>query len=652
MEQKSNAQYRAEKEYKNSREKFFLLLREIISNAIHAVLIRQSKEKGNYIPTLNLKIVFEDSQCRIELTDNGEGFTEENRRCFEELDRRNSEKVRHCFHPLGQGRLAIIYFADTAEYETVYKDDNGNFHGRTIPYPHQSEGIFNFNAFIESNLDCNDTYTKLTLSINRPNTFGRAKTFFKKYADVESFKQWFIETFFPFIINNELLVINIYYNGEYEQIKKQTVENEIDSVPFEIELSEEDKYSFKLWLIKKNGQMHGDMPVACFARNLKAELANGKLNYSIDSEENYHFYLTSEYFDEYVDTKGEKIEISNEDISKINELLDEKFKAIIERNRKETRRNLKNFKSRYPSLEIFVNEELITEGKNVVKESEIIKSAINEKGRIEKNFWSQIDNDEEQDNDKSFRDSEDCQKLLNSSLQVYVKHRERVLRRLKALINKYEENGDDKPELEATIHELYLKRGATLNKSSDINHLHNLWILDDRFTIFSNDFKAKSTKSGQPQSDIYIWADNPEKTKQILILELKSTTKAHNAGNIHEGMVAQVKRYANDFYNNPTKVLNWDVNVDNIQYHGIILARKSDIRKELSSPQASGRYEPIPFLENSFYCDDAFFIDGNPRNKIGIRIELYSFEDIYQLASDRNSVFFKLLRNEFDLECD
>ena len=58
------------------------------------------------------------------------------------------------------------------------------------------------------------------------------------------------------------------------------------------------------------------------------------------------------------------------------------------------------------------------------------------------------------------------------------------------------------------------------------------------------------------------------------------------------------------------------------------------------------------FTENSFYCDDAFFIDGDPRHKIGIRIELYSYEDIYQLASDRNSVFFKLLRREFDLECD
>ncbi len=604
MEQKSNVQYRAEKEYKNSREKFFLLLREIISNAIHAVLIRESKEK-DYVPELNLNVVFDEIQCKIELTDNGEGFNEKNRKYFEELDKKNSEKEKLNFHPLGQGRLAIVYFADSAEYETVYKDETGKYRKKTIPYPSTSEGLFSFSAYEEVEVK-NSTYTKLTILINKQLALGRAKTFFKNYPNSELFKQWFIETFFPFIISNEALVINISLNGDCFTIKKDSIEAETQKESFELTLSDDNKYSFILWLIKNNKPM--------------------------------------------------QIDVSCDDIiciqNKINEILDNKFKKVIEQNRKETQRNLKNFKSRYPSLDLFVNEGRIAEEKNVVKESDIVKSAINEKGRIEKAFWTQIDKDEEQDEDNSFSDSEDCQKLLNSSLQVYVKHRESVLRRLKTLINKYEEEGDNKPELEATIHELFLKRGATLNNSSDINHLHNLWILDDRFTIFSNNFKAKSTKSGQAQSDIYIWADAPEKTKQILILELKSTTKAHNAGNIHEGMVAQVKRYANDFYNNPTKVLNWDVNVDNIQYHGIILARKSDIKKELSSPQASGRYESIPFLENSFYCDDAFFIDGDPRHKIGIRIELYSYEDIYQLASDRNSVFFKLLRREFDLECD
>lgn len=144
-------------------------------------------------------------------------------------------------------------------------------------------------------------------------------------------------------------------------------------------------------------------------------------------------------------------------------------------------------------------------------------------------------------------------------------------------------------------------------------------------------------------SDVYIWADDPEKTKQILILELKSTTNAHNAGNTKEGMIAQVKRYAHDFYKHPHKTLNWTVNTEQVQYTGIILARKSDIDKELTSNSFSGGYKPIPFLANSYYFEDNFSKDDNPRNKMDIRIELYSFEDIYELASNRNNVFFKLL---------
>ena len=201
------------------------------------------------------------------------------------------------------------------------------------------------------------------------------------------------------------------------------------------------------------------------------------------------------------------------------------------------------------------------------------------------------------------------------------------------------------------MHELFINRGTTLSDSSSINHLHNLWILDDKFTTFSNDFKARSTKSGQSLSDIYIWADDPEKVKQILILELKSTTKAHNAGSKVEGMIAQVKRYAQDFYKNPTRTLNWDVDTDELQYIGIILARKSDINKELTSlSSGAGKYNPIPFLRDSFYLDDTFPKDDNPRNRMNIRIEMYSYEDIYELASGRNKVFFRLLQNEFGFE--
>lgn len=654
MEQKSNVQYRAEKEYKNSREKFFLLLREIISNSIHAVLIRKSKEE-NYTPELNLDITVDDSQCKIELTDNGEGFNEKNRKYFEELDRRNPEKQKLNFHPLGQGRLAIIFFSDSAEYETVYKE-NGKYNKRTIPYPSVSEGLFSFSEYLEEDAS-NSTYTKLTILINKPQTFSRAKTFFKYYSTFELFKQWFIETFFPFIISNETDSINISLNGDRFTIKKDNIEAETQKESFELILSDGNKYSFALWLIKNSKPMHGDNPIICFARNLRAGLSNGSLSYSIDNDDGYMLYLTSDFFDEYVDTKGERIDISCDDITsilqKINEILDEQFKAVIENNQKASKRNLKNFQKKYPSLEAFVVESNIVGDKNIVNEGEIIQSAINEKSRIEKKFWNQIDKTPVNEDEEPFSNSEECHKLLNSSLHIYVKHRESVLKRLHALIQKFDGAGEDKPELESTVHELFINRGTTLSDSSNINHLHNLWIIDDKFTTFSNDFKAKSTKSGQSLSDIYIWADDPEKVKQILIFELKSTTKAHNAGNKEEGMIAQVKRYAQDFYKKPIKTLNWDVNTDQIQYTGIILARKSDIYKELTSFSSGGNsFKRIPFLQASYYYDDSFPKDNNPDYKMDIRIELYSFEDIYELASSRNNVFFRLLKKEFDFNKD
>lgn len=178
-----------------------------------------------------------------------------------------------------------------------------------------------------------------------------------------------------------------------------------------------------------------------------------------------------------------------------------------------------------------------------------------------------------------------------------------------------------------------------------------MWIIDDKFTTFSNNFKAKSTKNGQSLTDIYVWADDPEKTRQVLLIEIKSTTKAHNAGDKYEGMIAQIHRYVRSFYNSPTKHLNWDVNTDKVQYTAIILARKSDIEKELMSTSVGGSYTPIPFLENSYYFDD-FFPKTSPKDKMPIRIELYSFEDIYYLASSRNNVFFKLLKNTFEIDSD
>ena len=276
MEQRSDVIFRAEKEYKNGREKFSVLLREIISNSIHAVLIREKRESG-FTPKINLKIFIDENKCEIELRDNGDGFTENNSKYFEELDKQNPDKEKMNFHPLGQGRLAIVYFSDSANYETVYKDVNGNYKKRNIPYPYSKNEIFGFDLFSESATEENDSYTLLKIDISKQNSIKRAKTFFKNCLDVKSLKLWLIETFFPFIVNNEKLEIEIAYNGESDLIKKESLENEIEPLNFNIELSDNTSYQFYLWLIKTRQKMKGEQIIECFARNLKAEICGDLL---------------------------------------------------------------------------------------------------------------------------------------------------------------------------------------------------------------------------------------------------------------------------------------------------------------------------------------------------------------------------------------
>lgn len=654
MEQTSNVYNRAEKEYKNHREKFYLLLREILSNSIQAVLIRKEKEKSNhYIPSLTLDISVEEKKCTIILEDNGEGFTEINRQCFNELDKKNIEKERFHFHPLGQGRLAIVFFSDKAEYNTVFKNEQGELKQKRFPYPNQVQGLYSLELFDDEAPTTNDTYTKLTIDISKQNSFSRAKTFFRKYSSPKELKQWFVETFFPVIVANDDLVVNICYNGSEEVVTRKSIEAETESIPFNLSIDEDGKFDFKLWLIKNKGKLNGDNPIICFARNLRAELENGKLGYSIESDKGFLFYLTSTFFDENVDNKGEKIEISYDAVTEINkkitELLDKRFKDIIQNNQKETRRNLASFKRSYPSLEAFVPENELVGGKNIVREDDLIKKAIDTKGGYEKRFWSRMSRPIGNDGETPYDESEECQKLLNSSLHIYVKHRERVLQRLHEMIQPYSEDGELKSELENDVQELLFKRGTLIDNTKGINHLHNLWILDDKFTTFSESKKAKSTKPGQEQSDIYIWADDPDSVKQVLILELKSTTQAHNAGSSKEGMVAQVKRYAQDVYVKPEKILNWNEDMSGVQYQGVILARKADIEKERKSNNNGGGFRHIPFLKDSYYKEDEFFVP-KAEDGIPIRIELYSFEDIYKLASGRNAVFFRLLKNELGVE--
>ena len=648
MEQKSDVKNRAEKLNKNSKGKFGLLIREVVSNAIHATSIRDANEGGHqYQPKVEVKIDWEEHRIKIEVKDNGEGFTELNSKYFTHLDTRNPEKESLNFHPMGQGRLAIVYFSDQAIYSSIYKKENGYMH-KKFNYPEVSLPLFDIENIEEKATDKVDSETVLTINISSPQAYKRANTFFKKYSDIDQLKNWFIETFFPFFMEKDRLKLSVVLNNHSAEITKLYIENSIKSIPFSVKLEDEQdtRSEFTIWLVENNDKPKIKNQVTCFARHLCAEIEHGRIEYEIDLTNAYDWFLTAKYFDDNVDQKGEKIEISSQHIDKIQSsltvALDEHFSSQIEINRTESKKNISAAEEKFPSLSLFMERTKADSTRKILKETELVSDAIAKKGTAEKNYWLSKD-----------QETEEAKKLLNSSLHIYIDHRKMVLQKLKELINKFDDEGELKREPEDDIHDLFLRRGENLRTSDNKNHLHNLWILDDKYTIFSETFKSLSTRKGQRASDIYLWADDPERPKELLILELKSPSKAHNAGDKYESMVAQVKRYASDFYKNPVKLLNWDVDPDKILYFGIILARKSDVYKEIGSNNVSGKKYEIPFLDASYFFNDEFCTDDSgvtaPRFK-EIRIEMYSYEDIFRLASSRNDVFLKLLKGEFCLD--
>lgn len=111
MEQKSDVEYRVEKLYKNSREKFGYLIREVVSNAIHAVIIRKNlNQQEGYIPRVEFAVTSGEGSVEIVVKDNGEGFNQSNCHYFTHLDTKNSQKEKLHFHPQGQGRLSVVFF--------------------------------------------------------------------------------------------------------------------------------------------------------------------------------------------------------------------------------------------------------------------------------------------------------------------------------------------------------------------------------------------------------------------------------------------------------------------------------------------------------------------------------------------------------------
>lgn len=580
--------------YKNKRNAVELILREAISNAIHACIIQYKQNENNkYLPEISIIINSEEKSIKIE--DNGIGFSEDDKRLFFDIAKSNILKQENKLPSKGLGRLVFIYFAKNIHYETTHNKKFISFE-----YPQQEDNLFKiYNQKFENTYKENGT----SLSLNMDEKY--LKTFIKKYANpIEKFEEWIIDNFAFLLYDFKELKISASID---KKIKEMQFSN-IDKKEFNIKIYDKE---FPIEIIIVNSKSNLDIKLVAHKLLIEKKIDYDRIINSLNKK----IYISSPLLDDRITADGLNAEI--EDIKseleeEITKVLDKEFDELIAKQREKSRENLSVTKSELPFLAEFMPDFESINGYKIKSKTDFIQDAINEKGKLEQNFWES--KDEQLDT-----------RLQKSSLYLYVKHRERVLAKLEQMMGDSNFKEDD-------FHQLLTDRKCENLEVAN----HNLWLLDDKFSYF---FEAHNSKIGESSVDVEFYLNpfinDEEQPTHIVLLELKNPTKAHNPGQ----MIEQLKRYASKIYNNAKTKNGVNINVEKCQFFGYIIANINDIKNE-EIKQDENTFKLIPYTESSFEGKVSFL----PKNeRVDLYLTLLSTQDLLRIAKFRNKTLFEIL---------
>lgn len=580
--------------YKNKRNAVELILREAISNAIHACIIQYKQNENNkYLPEISIIINSEEKSIKIE--DNGIGFSEDDKRLFFDIAKSNILKQENKLPSKGLGRLVFIYFAKNIHYETTHNKKFISFE-----YPQQEDNLFKiYNQKFENTYKENGT----SLSLNMDEKY--LKTFIKKYANpIEKFEEWIIDNFAFLLYDFKELKISASID---KKIKEMQFSN-IDKKEFNIKIYDKE---FPIEIIIVNSKSNLDIKLVAHKLLIEKKIDYDRIINSLNKK----IYISSPLLDDRITADGLNAEI--EDIKseleeEITKVLDKEFDELIAKQREKSRENLSVTKSELPFLAEFMPDFESINGYKIKSKTDFIQDAINEKGKLEQNFWES--KDEQLDT-----------RLQKSSLYLYVKHRERVLAKLEQMMGDSNFKEDD-------FHQLLTDRKCENLEVAN----HNLWLLDDKFSYF---FEAHNAKIGEASVDVEFYLNpfinDEEQPTHIVLLELKNPTKAHNPGQ----MIEQLKRYASKIYNNAKTKNGVNINVEKCQFFGYIIADINDIKNE-EIKQDENTFKLIPYTESSFEGKVSFL----PKNeRVDLYLTLLSTQDLLRIAKFRNKTLFEIL---------
>lgn len=586
---------------------------------------------------IDINIYIEDKtvshSLKIDITDDGDGFTEENFNRFEKL--LNPKDKSH----KGIGRLVFLKYFNRIEIQSSWLNQNRSF-------------IFDSKG-IKNNIISNNTENKkITKLLFRE--FRGDKIHSYNYINPIELKKSIIEHFLPklntlaqqkipFKITIDLKTGRTESNNIYED-KVSITENDLpelieseNSIFIPSNLGQE--YEIKVFYLIEKIDDASQLLIAFNIDNRTVVIENF-LKKDVLPAIGYRciFLFSSTLFDNCTDTSRQKFnlpdEISQNELKRhlrdaIGKILTDEIPDIKAKNA-ETKQE---FEKNFPHLIGYFEKDVV----GLIDKNEALNDAQTNLFKEQKRILAA-----ENLTDEQYRKSIE---FSSRALTEYVLYREKIISKMEELLaNKSEET---------EIHNLIIPRYTKLEQANLVHEAYqnNAWLLDDKFMSFRTILSEKEMKEviqeirldnekidnerGRPDIALIFSADPKVNEKvDVVIVEIKDKND-----DLKDSMYA-----INQLLERSNKLVRYCKNIQRMWYYAVVHVDQTMSRQLMQSG-----YTPLFSKGKIFYKENKTFVYQDDteqviKGEVPTPTVIMSFDAIIDDAKLRNHTFLEILR--------
>ncbi len=568
---------------------------------------------------VSINAINQPETLKIEISDNGIGFTDDRYKKFSNLFDVNESTHK------GLGRLVYLCYFNNIEVDSYFNNDKR----RSFKFTEEFDEL----AFTIENIRYDETKTSFKMT-----NYVLQKIAKKEYIQSGTIKHRILEEFYSSLFKmkeqNKSFQINI-ETSLGENTTKHSISNSDIAEFTKVELASKISLFDNLLLyysIRKVDSRDSSLIAAISVdnRTVKVNLIaeeNMPLGYEMV------FLLYSDFFAGKIDAVRQNLTISQPDFKIIEKAFREGVIAVIEQEIPKIKDSNKQVEkaliNKYPHLSGYYEAQNI----GYISREEILKKAQAKFFREQKEILEATSL-----NDEQFQKSLE---ISSRTLTEYILFRQKTIEKLKTSTNE---------DSETELHKLFasMRSEGRFEKDNIENDFYrnNAWLLDDKYMTYETVLSDRDMRElikeiseedivDDNRPDIALMFSNDPKDKKpfdVVIVELKK-----RGISLEENIkvITQLEKRARKlmkYYNNQ---------IQRIWFYGIIEFNE-DVEMHLA-----GEYTELYSSGKMFYKETNVAISLDPKIILPIGVFIWDLDAVIYDADARNSAFLNLVKSKF-----